>query len=122
MAASAESLPCRRVLEGLRTLAEFLIHQCDKMENPSVEEKWRKLVYDRIPDAVKDAPALSRELKWRVQRELPEGSRSNEGDEIDGMDTDMPRKEVDPRLGVKKQSYGAPSHRGKSRTWNFEPP
>jgi len=52
------------------TLAEFLVGQCDIMDDPEAENKRRKLIHDRIPDTVTDAPALARELLWRAHREL----------------------------------------------------
>ena len=43
------------------------------MENPETEENRRNLIHGRIPIAVvKDPSGLARELKWRIERELPD--------------------------------------------------
>lgn len=80
---SKEELPgelaCRRVQEGLLALARFLIKQSRVLEDPAVEVKQRKLIYDRIPhDKVKDPSGLAHELQWRVREAMGEGSDDEE--------------------------------------------
>lgn len=58
-----------RILAGLAVLADFLIRQLRIMENPTIEDKRRKAIHDKIPgDKIKDPSALARELRWRVKR------------------------------------------------------
>ncbi|KAK8854559.1 hypothetical protein IAR55_003298 [Kwoniella newhampshirensis] len=63
--------PHHHILRNLMSLAEFLISQTDISTDDMAEDKRRKLIHDRIPgEVVRDAEALARELKWRVEREL----------------------------------------------------
>ncbi len=58
-----------RILAGLAALADFLVRQLRIMENPSIEDKRRKAIHDKIPgDRIKDPSALARELRWRAKR------------------------------------------------------
>ena len=55
-----------RVLEGIEALAEFLVAETRTMERGT--EAARRQAKEEIPgDRVKDAPALARELRWRVR-------------------------------------------------------
>jgi len=55
-----------RVLESMSALAEFLVSEARTLEGGS--EKARKEVRDQIPsDRIKDAPAMARELRWRLR-------------------------------------------------------
>ncbi|KAF7971632.1 hypothetical protein HWV62_24129 [Athelia sp. TMB] len=55
-----------RVYEGIEALAGFLISEVRTIERGT--EQSKKEVKDQIPaDRVKDAPALARELRWRVR-------------------------------------------------------
>lgn len=87
-----------------------------------MEDRLRKLVYGRIPDLVKDAPALARELKWRVQRELPSDSTSVKEEYVDTEEQDKPPAKAEQKPAVKRKLFGHPPQKGRSRTWNFEPP
>lgn len=111
-----EKAPSERVLHGLLALANFLIAQCDAMEDETTEEKRRKLIHDRIPDKFKDGPALARELKWRIQRELPEhGHEDDEGGE------DNVKRETNKERTMKKRATAIIPVKSKSRIWNFSP-
>ena len=64
-----------RVLESIEALADFLVHESRTMEKGS--EQGKREAKDAVPgDRVKDAPALARELRWRVR--LAEGCPSDE--------------------------------------------
>lgn len=103
-------------------MADFLIGQCDIMESGDTEDKRRKLIYDRIPEKVKDAPALARELKWRVERELPECERNHEHmREIEYART-VKKESGKENTRPKKRSTPIVPSKSKSRVWNFSPP
>lgn len=71
------SAPHIVVLRGLIVLADFLQSQVDILEDETADEKRKKLAYERIPgDVVKDPSGLVKELRWRVERELPEEERT----------------------------------------------
>lgn len=55
-----------RVYEGIEALAGFLVSEVRTIERGT--EQAKKEAKDQIPaDRVKDAPALARELRWRVR-------------------------------------------------------
>ena len=59
-----------RVLESIEALSEFLVSEARAMERSP--ESVKRDIRDQVPgDKVKDAPALARELRWRVR--LAEG-------------------------------------------------
>lgn len=63
----------KRVLEGILTLADFLVSEARAVE--SGNEQAKKEAKEQIPnDRVKDAPAVARELRWRVKQALGYGS------------------------------------------------
>ncbi|KIP03676.1 hypothetical protein PHLGIDRAFT_110576 [Phlebiopsis gigantea 11061_1 CR5-6] len=56
-----------RVLEGIEALADFLVAEARTMERGAIEQA-RRAAKDEVPgDRIKDAPALARELRWRVR-------------------------------------------------------
>ena len=55
-----------RVLEGIEALADFLVSEARTMERGSDSAK-RQAKEDVPGDRIKDAPALARELRWRVR-------------------------------------------------------
>ncbi|KAH7103811.1 Clavaminate synthase-like protein [Auriculariales sp. MPI-PUGE-AT-0066] len=58
-----------RVLEGVAALADFLVGQVRLMERSS--DSQRREAKDAVPtDRIKDAPAVARELRWRVRQAL----------------------------------------------------
>ncbi|KAJ3526806.1 hypothetical protein NM688_g8215 [Phlebia brevispora] len=64
-----------RVLESIEVLADFLVSEARTMEKGSDHAK--KEAKDHLPgDRVKDAPAMARELRWRVR--LASGYDSDE--------------------------------------------
>ncbi|KAF7796792.1 hypothetical protein EIP86_007976 [Pleurotus ostreatoroseus] len=64
-----------RVLEAVETLSEFLVSEARVMERGSDQAK--KEAKEQVPgDRVKDAPAMARELRWRVR--LANGYDSDE--------------------------------------------
>lgn len=66
--AAGSSLP-PRVLNGVLTLAEFLVSEARILEKGS--EQAKKEAKEQIPtDRIKDAPAVARELRWRAKRAL----------------------------------------------------
>ncbi|EKM55800.1 uncharacterized protein PHACADRAFT_209325 [Phanerochaete carnosa HHB-10118-sp] len=64
-----------RVLESIETLADFLVAEARTMERGA--ESAKKIAKDEVPgDRIKDAPAVARELRWRVR--LANGYASDE--------------------------------------------
>ena len=56
-------------MEGILTLAEFLVGEARILESGSDQAK--KETKEQVPvDRVKDAPAVARELRWRVKQAL----------------------------------------------------
>jgi F-box/leucine-rich repeat protein 10/11 len=104
-------------MHGLVALADFLIGQCDIMENTDTEDKRRKLIYDRIPDVVKDGPALARELKWRVQRELPKV----EAEETVTVKAEDGAVKKEKAVRTRRPTSVIPQ-KGSSRIWNVNLP
>ncbi|KAG8959428.1 JmjC domain-containing histone demethylation protein 1 [Tulasnella sp. 419] len=68
-----------RVLEGLRSLADFLVSEARLLEGRgNGNENLRREAKEHVPgDKVKDAPALAREFRWRV-RLLLDGESGDE--------------------------------------------
>ncbi|GLB35227.1 putative protein with domain family that is part of the cupin metalloenzyme superfamily [Lyophyllum shimeji] len=55
-----------RVLESMLALADFLVSEARTLEGGS--EHAKKEVKDQVPsDRIKDAPAMARELRWRLR-------------------------------------------------------
>ncbi|PCH38766.1 Clavaminate synthase-like protein [Wolfiporia cocos MD-104 SS10] len=55
-----------RVLESVEALAEFLVNEARTMERGTEHQK--REAKEQVPsDRIKDAPALARELRWRVR-------------------------------------------------------
>ena len=73
------------------------------MDDPGTDEKLRKFVYDRVPNTVSDAPALARELLWRVHRE-------NAGLDVLSEEVSSSARKVSTMFPKKK-----------SRLWNHSP-
>ncbi|KDR81408.1 hypothetical protein GALMADRAFT_59800 [Galerina marginata CBS 339.88] len=66
-----------RVLNGILTLAEFLVTEARVLETGS--ETAKKEAKESIPtDRVKDGPAMARELRWRVKHAMGDTSDSEE--------------------------------------------
>lgn len=61
--------PPSRVLDSLTALVDFLLSEARALERGSVQAK--KEAKEQIPhDRVKDAPALARELSWRLRHAI----------------------------------------------------
>ena len=68
-----------RVLESIEALSEFLVSESRAMERSP--ESVKRDIRDQVPaDKVKDAPALARELRWRVRLA---GGYTSDGDHSD---------------------------------------
>ena len=110
-------LPAPRVLEGLYTLASFLVEQVTILDDPNAEEKRRKLIHDRIPsEVVRDPSGLARELLWRVQRELPHLVDNGHAERL--MNGKKPGK--NGLIKKPKDLIMLPA-KPRSRVWNFSP-
>lgn len=69
-----------RVLDSIEVLSTFLVAEARKMERGS--ESAKREAREQIPgDRIKDAPALARELRWRVRL----ASGLNSDDDGSGM-------------------------------------
>jgi len=92
-----------RVLESIEALADFLVSESRMMERGT--EQAKRGAKDQVPgDRVKDAPALARELRWRVQQAQGHLSE-DEGEEAPGL--------------KRKRSEGGPIFRHfKPRSWD----
>jgi len=67
-----------RVLNGILTLAEFLVSEARILEKGS--EQAKKEAKESIPaDRVKDGPAMARELRWRVRQAMGQDSEDEGG-------------------------------------------
>jgi len=68
-----------RVLESIEAISEFLVSEVRAMERSP--ETVKRDIRDQVPgDKVKDAPALARELRWRVRLA---GGYTSDGDHFD---------------------------------------
>ena len=105
-----------RVLDSIEALSDFLVSEVRVMERGP--ESIRRDLRDQVPaDKVKDAPALARELRWRVR--LAEGYTSD-GDRSDGEEP------AAKYVGRKRRREGglpptSPETRGDARFRNFQP-
>lgn len=63
--------------ESIESLADFLVSEARLMERGS--EATKKEAKEQVPDRIKDAPALARELRWRSR--LAAGHFSDAEDE-----------------------------------------
>lgn len=104
------------VLRGIRELARFIQGQVDILEDDTAEEKKKKLAYDRVPgDVVRDPPGLARELKWRVERELPESEREVQ------VNPEIKPEVKEAKPAVHKKSMESRITPKESRTTGFKP-
>jgi len=103
-----------RVLESIEDLADYLVSEVHTMERGP--ESVGRDIRDQVPnDKVKDAPALARELRWRVR--LAQGYTS------DG-DRPGPDRAREPKDGGRKRKRDpefSPSTRSDSGFRNFQP-
>ena len=68
-----------RVLESVEALSDFLVSEVRAMERSP--ESVKRDIRDQVPgDKVKDAPAVARELRWRVRLA---GGYTSDGDNLD---------------------------------------
>lgn len=73
-----------RVMEGILSLADFLVSEVRILERGS--EQSKKEVKEQIPaDRVKDAPALARELRWRARLALGHSSSDEQDNSTNGV-------------------------------------
>ncbi|KAI0302356.1 hypothetical protein B0F90DRAFT_1714157 [Multifurca ochricompacta] len=83
-----------RVLESVEALSEFLVAEVRAMERGP--ESVRRDFRDQVPiDKVKDAPAIARELRWRVRLAegyASDGERGNAKEEFIRKDIKRKRK------------------------------
>ncbi|THH09560.1 hypothetical protein EW145_g1926 [Phellinidium pouzarii] len=103
-----------RVLASLMALARFLVSEVRLMEGSEHAKSAprsggrRKEAKDNVPtDRIKDAPALARELRWRV-RLAARGASDAEDDE----DGDVPARNV---VGSKRKRSVAASNAGAKK-------
>lgn len=95
------SAPHIVVLRGLLALADLLQAQVDILEDETAEEKRKKLAYERIPgDVIRDPAGLAKELRWRVERELPVEERPKP--EVKEVKVEV--KEVKPVVNSKRRT------------------
>jgi len=104
-----------RILESIEVLADFLVSEVRTME--SGLESVRRDVRDQVPnDKVKDAPAVARELRWRVR--LAQGYASD-GDQSSPLSA---REPMIKGVGRKrKRDLEFSPTRGDPRFRNFQP-
>lgn len=107
-----------RVLESVEALSEFLVSEVRAMERSP--ESVKRDTRDQVPgDKVKDAPAVARELRWRVR--LAEGYTS------DGDHSDRAREPTPKDAGRKRKRDSAeppptdPATSSDSIFRNFQP-
>ena len=101
-----------RVLESMSALAEFLVSEARTLERGS--EKARKEVREQIPsDRIKDAPALARELRWRLRLAAGDAS-DDEGSQ--GIRKTSKRKRGSSSVG--SQDRFTPFKNFKPKAWD----
>ncbi|TFK55342.1 Clavaminate synthase-like protein [Heliocybe sulcata] len=92
-----------RVLESIGALADFLVSESRTMERGTDQAK--REAKDQVPgDRVKDAPAMARELRWRVQQ-----VQGHLSDDEDAAGSGVKRK---------RSEGGAMFKHFKPRTWD----
>ena len=105
-----------RVLESIEALSDFLVSEVRAMERGT--ESVRRDVRDQVPnDKVKDAPAVARELRWRVrlaQGYTSDGDLSGRVRARDPMTKEVGRKR-------KRDPEYSPTAQGDSQFRNFQP-
>jgi F-box/leucine-rich repeat protein 10/11 len=125
--------PYDRVLRGLVALARFLIQQVQQMENPKVEEKQRRLIWNRIPTGIDPGP-IAHELLWRVEQELPDNWEEDDDDVKISTDKDKGRRKLKSRKSTvangdasackpppQLQLLDGPDRSVSSLAWTFSP-
>ncbi len=105
-----------RVLESIEVLSDFLVSEVRAMERGP--DSSRRDVRDQVPnDKVKDAPAVARELRWRVrlaQGYTSDGDQSGQFRAREPMAKEVGRKRKrDPEFSQAVQ--------GDSKFRNFQP-
>ncbi|KAK4689621.1 hypothetical protein P7C73_g484, partial [Tremellales sp. Uapishka_1] len=101
-----------RILDGLSKLADFLVYQTSIMEDPTIEDKRRKAIFDKIPNDFKNPTGLIYELSRRVQREMPEVK----------VEATEPPPLPKAKPETVSRSHAIFGHPKTSRTWAFDPP
>ncbi|KAF8271808.1 jumonji protein [Lactarius quietus] len=106
-----------RVLESVEALSEFLVSEVRAMERSP--ESVKRDIRDQVPgDKVKDAPAVARELRWRVRLA---GGYTSDGDHVDRAREPTPK---DVGRKRKRDSEPPPADLAISNTSifrNFQP-
>ena len=101
------------MLESIEVLSDFLVSEVRAMERGP--ESLRRDVRDQVPnDKVKDAPAVARELRWRVR--LAQGYTSDE----DQSGRFRAREPITKEVG-RKRKRDPDFSGGDSRFRNFQP-
>ena len=104
------------MLESIEVLSDFLVSEVRAMERGP--ESLRRDVRDQIPnDKVKDAPAVARELRWRVR--LAQGYTSD-GDHSGQLKAGEPMTKEVGRKRKRDPELSQTAH-GNSRFRNFQP-
>jgi F-box/leucine-rich repeat protein 10/11 len=101
-----------RVLSSILALAEFLVSEVRILEGGS--EQAKKEVKDQIPaERIKDAPAMARELRWRLR--LSAGYSSDDDASQGG------RKVTNGHKRKRAESNSPGLHENPARFKNFKP-
>ncbi|KAF9567653.1 Clavaminate synthase-like protein [Agrocybe pediades] len=109
-AATSKTTYSPRELNGILTLAEFLVSEARVLEKGSDQAK--KEVKDSIPgDRIKDGPAMARELRWRVRQAM--------GNDSDDESIRRPGASGGTATGNKRRRVGEEEGAGHFR--NFKP-
>ncbi|KAG7086721.1 hypothetical protein E1B28_002655 [Marasmius oreades] len=112
--ASGASAFSTRVLTSMVALADFLVSETRILERGS--ENAKKESKEQVPhDRIKDAPAMARELRWRVHHAL-NGSSEDEGSDNGGT---APYNGVRKRKRAHSESSAEPTPPPKFK--NFKP-
>lgn len=105
-----------RILESIEVLSDFLVSEVRTMERGP--EPMRREVRDQVPnDKVKDAPAVARELRWRIR--LAQGYTSDEDHSGHVRARDLMTKDVGRKR--KRDPEFLPTSRVDPRFRNFQP-
>lgn len=105
----------QRVLDSIEALAEFLVNEARTMERGS--EQAKKEAKEQVPgDRIKDASALSRELRWRIK--LAAGHLSDD----EGLSRRGTKIAVNGHTDGKRKRYAPETIEGPSAAFkNYKP-
>ncbi|KZV91594.1 Clavaminate synthase-like protein, partial [Exidia glandulosa HHB12029] len=111
-----------RVLEGLLALSDFLVSQARLIESGA--DPARREAKESVPgDRIKDAPAVARELRWRVRLalEAPSDDEGGGGKKVNGHGHANGAKAAHATKRKRETSNGSDARSEPRNFRNFRP-